>query len=110
MAYIKVNHRADSGSMRVIEIRQLRGLAGGKPLVVSSRCRRGSYQKGARAAENQRGKRDNKPNQFRVPLPQTRSMIPNRKAVVSPNSNHPFSASIAPISRQRSSRNRFECP
>jgi len=48
-----------------------------------------------------------------LPLPSddlTFSIMPNRKAVVSPNSSHPFRASIAPMSFQCPSRARFSCP
>ena len=45
-----------------------------------------------------------------LPIGQIAWIIPNRKAVVSPNSSHAFSASIDPISCQWASRNRFACP
>ena len=40
----------------------------------------------------------------------TLSIMPNRKAVVSPNSSHPFRASIAPMSFQCASRAKLSCP
>ena len=42
-----------------------------------------------------------------LPNAPTFSIMVNRKAVLSPNSSHPFSDSIAPISRQWSSRDIF---
>ena len=44
------------------------------------------------------------------PTGQTRTIMPKRKAVVSPKRMIPFSASIAPMSCQCSVRYRFACP
>ena len=41
---------------------------------------------------------------------QTLSITANKNAVVSPNSSHPFSATIAPMRCQRSTSPRFVCP